>query len=381
MATRKSFSSFWTQIGTRLLPFADAASDELPLPRLLRLSLFQVSVGMTMVLLTGTLNRVMIVELGLAASVVSMMVALPLLFAPFRAFLGHKSDTHRSALGWKRGPYIWFGSLLLFGGFAIMPFALLLLSGDTTGPFWIGQIGAALAFLLVGAGMHTVQTAGLALAADLAPAEDHPRVVALLFVMLLIGMVFSALIFGILLRPFSQLTLIQMIQGTAVTVMVLNLIALWKQEPRTPKDKQDLKERPSFADAWRKLVARPGTRRLLAATGVGAAAFSMQDVLLEPYGGEILGMSVSGTTLLTAVLAAFTLIGFAFSAWRLTHHAEPNRLAAMGLLVGIIGFSGVIFSGPLSSTVLFVCGVALIGMGSGVFSVCVLTSVMTVIEG
>ena len=117
------------RMGPRFLPFADAASPDLPLSRLLRLSLFQVSVGMALVLLVGTLNRVMIVELGVAASLVGLMIALPLVFAPFRALIGYKSDIHRSALGWRRVPYIWKGTMLQFGGFAVMPFALLVLSG------------------------------------------------------------------------------------------------------------------------------------------------------------------------------------------------------------------------------------------------------------
>ena len=95
----------------RVLPFADAASEGFSLGELLRLSLFQVSVGMASVLLLGTLNRVMIVELGVAAFVVAFMVALPVLIAPFRALLGFRSDTHKSAIGWRRAPYMWFGSL------------------------------------------------------------------------------------------------------------------------------------------------------------------------------------------------------------------------------------------------------------------------------
>jgi BCD family chlorophyll transporter-like MFS transporter len=175
----------WVYFSPRFLPFADAATAELPLGRLLRLSLFQVSVGMAMVLLNGTLNRVMIVELNVPAWLVALMVSLPIVFAPLRALVGYRSDHHRSALGWRRVPYIWMGSLLQFGGLAIMPFALLVLSGGGMhGPAWIGQAGAALAFLLVGAGLHTVQTAGLALATDLAPAESRPRVVALIYVML-----------------------------------------------------------------------------------------------------------------------------------------------------------------------------------------------------
>lgn len=96
----------WTRVGPQFMPFADAASADLPLGRLLRLSLFQVSVGMAMALMVGTLNRVMIVELGIPASLVAVAVALPLVFAPFRALIGFKSDHHRSYLGWRRVPYL-----------------------------------------------------------------------------------------------------------------------------------------------------------------------------------------------------------------------------------------------------------------------------------
>jgi BCD family chlorophyll transporter-like MFS transporter len=98
-------------VSPRLLPFADIATKDLPMHRLFQLSLFQVSVGMATALLIGTLNRVMIVELGVGAWLVSLMVAIPLLFAPFRALVGFKSDTHRSVLGWRRVPYIWLGTI------------------------------------------------------------------------------------------------------------------------------------------------------------------------------------------------------------------------------------------------------------------------------
>ena len=79
--------------------------------------------------------------------------------------------------------------MLQFGGFAIMPFALLVLSGyqeAADAPAWIGQSAAALAFPLVGAGVHTVQTVGLALATDLVEVEEQPKVVGLMYVMLLV---------------------------------------------------------------------------------------------------------------------------------------------------------------------------------------------------
>ena len=78
----------WSRLGPEYLPFADVASKDLPMARLLRLSLFKLTMGMTTALMIGTLNRVMIVELGVAAWLVSLMLALPLLVAPFRAVTG-----------------------------------------------------------------------------------------------------------------------------------------------------------------------------------------------------------------------------------------------------------------------------------------------------
>ncbi len=367
--------SQWTRLGPRFLPFADAASPDLPLGRLLRLSLFQISVGMAVVLLTGTLNRVMILELGVPAWLVSTMVSLPLLFAPLRALIGFRSDHHRSALGWRRVPYIWFGTLMQFGGLAIMPFALILLSGDTQGPAWIGQAGAALAFLLTGAGLHTTQTAGLALATDLAPSASRPRVVALLYVLLLLGMAGSALGFGLLLADFGQLRLIQVIQGAAAMTLVLNLVALWKQEPRRPRPASG-GGRPRFREAWRHFSRDRRARRFLVAVGLGTAGFTMQDILLEPYGGEILGLPVGATTALTALLATGTLLAFAVAARWLDRGADLHRLAGLGALVGVVAFSAVIFAGPIESPLLFRAGTLLIGFGGGLFSVGTLTAAM-----
>jgi BCD family chlorophyll transporter-like MFS transporter len=361
----------------RFLPFADAASDDLPLARLLRLSLFQVSVGIALALLNGTLNRVMIVELGVPAWLVATMIALPLLFAPMRAFMGFHSDQHRSVLGWRRVPYIWFGTLLQYGGLAIMPFALLVLSGEGRGPAEVGQVGAAIAFLLVGAGLHSTQTAGLALATDLAPDHTRPRVVALMYVMLLLGMVGSSLVLGWLLSgEFSPLRLIQTIQGAAVVTLLLNILALWKQEPRDLQRLDQPKSDTGFVTAWRNFTAPVHTKRLLATVGFGTAAFSMQDVLLEPYGGQILNMEVGATSQLTALSAGGALIAFGLAARALKRGADPLRVAAIGALAGILAFAAVVFAEPLGSAFLFRVGALLIGFGGGLFSVGTLLAAM-----
>lgn len=367
------------QLTNRYLPFADAASEGLPMAQLLRLSLFQVSVGMASVMLLGTLNRVMIVELSVPAMIVAVMIALPVLIAPFRALLGFRSDTYRSAIGWKRVPYIWFGSLWQFGGLAVMPFALLVLGGDVVHdiPF-AGEVLAALAFLMTGLGLHMTQTAGLALASDRATDETRPRVVALLYVMFLLGMGVCALIIGGLLTDYSSLRLIRVVQGAAVVGIALNLIALWKQESVRPMSKAERAgPRPLFRDAWADFMAGGQAGRLLVCIFVGTMAFNMQDVLLEPYGGEILGLSVSATTLLTALWAAGALAGFAWAGRRLAKGSNAYRLAGGGILAGIWAFSLVIFAAPMQANVLFYAGATLIGFGGGLFAVSTLTAAMT----
>ena len=372
----------WVALGPRFLPFADAASPGLPLSRLLRLSLFQASVGMALVLLVGTLNRVMIVELSVPASLVALMIALPVLYAPFRALIGFRSDRHRSALGWRRVPFIWMGTLLQFGGLAVMPFALLVLSGGGNAgawPVWVGWVGAGIAFLLVGAGMHTVQTAGLALATDQAPIEDRPKVVGLMYVMLLVGSIVSSLLFGALLADFTPGRLVQVIQGSAVATLVLNAVALWKQESRGASRSAASAARVvdvKFAEAWAAFITVPNARRRLAAIAVGTLAFGMQDVLLEPYGGQVLAMSVGETTWLSATLAAGGLIGFTLAAVVLGRGVDAVRMAMVGAAIGVPGFALVSLAAPLQSVGVFSIGVLLIGLGGGLFGHGTLTATM-----
>ncbi len=376
----KTFSKFAKSLPPSWLPFSDVASPGLPLARLLRLSLFKVTMGMTTALLIGTLNRVMIVELGVSAWLVSLMLALPLLVAPFRAVTGYQSDTHKSAFGWRRVPFMWGGTLIQFLGLAVMPFALLVLSGQgqVAVPAWVGQGAAAIAFLMVGAGLQTSQTAGLALATDQASPQTRPRVVALMYVMLLAGAVGGSLVFSVLLADFSPQRLIQVVQGTALVVLLLNAVALWKQEPRNPQRVAALKhhKQPPFSEVWQKFIQAPTAKRFLWVTAFGTFAFNMQDIVLEPYGGEILNLSVGATSALTAMLAGGGLLGFVLAGRQLARGMDPLRLAAYGAVAGLPAFSAVIFSAPLDAGWLFRAGALGIGFGGGLFAVGTLFAAM-----
>jgi BCD family chlorophyll transporter-like MFS transporter len=331
---------------------------------------------MATVMLAGTLNRVMIVELLVPASLVAIMIAIPVLIAPLRTFYGHKSDTYKSFIGWKRIPYMWFGSLFQFGGLAIMPFAIIILSGDqTVGPSWAGEVLVAIAFLFTGIGMHITQTVGLALAADRATKENRPRVVALLYFMFLFGMGISAVVIGILLADFSKLRLIQVVQGSAVLTLILNLVAVWRQEQIIINQQKNDKSEKFFL-SWKKFISDRKTNSLIWVVFWGTLAFSMQDVLLEPYGGQILGLSVSETTNLTGVWALGALLGLALAANNSKKTVSSVSNAMTALLIGIVGFSAIIFSSPMQFPFLYFLGTLFIGFGTGLFSVSLLIIAM-----
>lgn len=369
----------WSRIGSEWLPFADVATNDVPLSRLLRLALFQLSVGMVQTLFVGTLNRVMILELKVPASLVAIMLAIPLLVAPFRALVGFKSDTHKSILGWKRVPYLWLGTQMQFGGLAIMPFALLVLSeGGGRAPLWVAYAGTGLAFLLAGAGAHTTQTAGLALATDIVEPDKRPRVIALMYLMMLLGTLVSALILERMLQDFTPFKLIQVIQGTAVFTVVVNAFSLWKQEARVRGVVEYKKgeRRPLFRDAWRAFAEGGQAVGLLVASGLGFFAFNLQDVLLEPYGGEILHFTVSETTALTAIMAFGAVIAFAWSANVMRTVNDPVKLAIQGAVIGIFGFGLIAAASMSTSAFLFRVGVMAIGFGEGLFGVGTLSYAM-----
>jgi BCD family chlorophyll transporter-like MFS transporter len=186
------------------------------------------------------------------------------------------------------------------------------------------------------------------------------------------------LIYSFLLSEFTPEKLVQVVQGTALVVLLLNGIALWKQEPRNPQRVAALKTqvRRPFKAVWSEFIELPQARRFLWSTFLGTMAFNMQDIILEPYGGEILKLSVGATSALTAMLAAGGLLGFYVAGRKLARGIDPMRLAAYGALAGLPAFSAVIFSAPLEAGWLFRLGALGIGFGAGLFAVGTLFTAM-----
>ena len=342
-AQRQPWSRGWMRVGPRFLPFADAATPELPLGRLLRLSLFQVSVGMAVVLLIGTLNRVMIVELGVPAWLVAVMVVaaagvravpragrLPLRHPPLGARLAARAlhlDGHAAAVRRPRDHAVRADRAV---GRHQRP-----------GRGRPDRRGARLPAGRRRPAHHADRRASRSPPTS-RRRDARPRVVALLCVMLLLGMVASALAFGAAARRLQRVRLIQVIQGAALVDHGAEhrraVEAGSRAIPRCTARDRAAARRSARPGALQ--PARPTRRRCLVAVGLGTAAFSMQDILLEPYGGQILHLPVGATTALTALLRRRRRSAASRSP-RAGSAAAPirYRLAALGALVGLVAFS------------------------------------------
>jgi MFS transporter, BCD family, chlorophyll transporter len=197
-----------------------------------------------------------------------------------------------------------------------------------------------------------------------------------MYMMQLVGMVGTGLVFGWLLADFSATRLVQVVQGAALVSAVLHLIALWKQEARNPALTTGARRTDSFATLWRRFTETPGAKRFLLVVGLGTLGFTMQDVILEPYGAEVLGMTVAQTTLLSAITAGGGLTAFLLAARMMRAGFDCYRIASLGMLIGIAAFAAVVMAGPMESPVLFQTGAVLIGLGGGFFAVGMLTAAM-----
>lgn len=340
---------------------------------ILRLGLFQFGIGLSLAPITGTLNRVLIDELGISAAAVALLIALHYFVSPIRAFIGYRSDKSRSMGKW-RMPYIVLGVMLTYGGLATAPFALILLGGHGRIPFWLALIICMAIFLAYGAGVSIVETVYLALVSDITPPKERGKVLSVLWGMLILGTVVSGVVVSRLLVDYSHILLIRVMQGSAMMFVVLTVIALWKQEQlnRDGTVKSDLKTvriRLSLWESLRVLGSEQVLKGFFIVVFIATMAFATHDVLLEPYGGQVLGMSVSSTMQLTVLWGVANILGVALAAFFLWRKGPPVLLIGLGCAFGLLGFAVISYASDVALVGPFQVGVALISLGRGLFLV------------
>jgi BCD family chlorophyll transporter-like MFS transporter len=338
-----------------------------------RLGLVQTALGAIVVIMTSTINRIMVVELSLPAIAPGMLVALHYAVQVLRPAWGYGSDVSE-----RRTPWIVGGMAVLALGGVVAALATALAETHLI----LGLALAALSFLCVGIGVGAAGTSTLAmLAARVAP---HRRAGAAttVWVMMIAGFAVAAPIAGHFLDPFSNARLIVVTASVAAVSFLLATIAVWGVErDAAPRSAQwPVVTKPPFGEAFTQVWREPAARRLTIFIFVSMLAYSSQELLVEPFAGLVFGMTPGVTTqlagvqhggvltgMLTVALAASALGGPIFGSLRLWTIA--GCLASALALIGVAasGFVGPAYLRPA----LFA-----LGASNGAFAVAAIGSMM-----
>jgi BCD family chlorophyll transporter-like MFS transporter len=325
----------------------------------IRLGLIHVAVAVSLVPITGVLNRIMIHELGILASLVALLIVLPSLLSPLQPFLGQYSD-HHPLFGYRRTPYIALGLLCCVGGAVLTPVAALTMHAD----FWPGLAFAVLAFLIWGLGYNLSVVSYLSLASDMSSEAQRSRTIAVMWFMMIISVIATAIVTGRALEHYTPEALVRVFISCGAVSLVLGFLGLVGLEPRNARVERA--ERHTAREAIAAVVSNPVGRSFFVYLMLLLAAILGQDVLLEPYGAQAFGMSVRETTQLTATWGGATLLALMLQGVVLSRFISKKTGATIGAAVAALGFGLIALSGILDLRALFVPGIAVLGFGTGI---------------
>ena len=341
----------------------------------IRLAFFPIAYGLSGALIGGTLNRIMIAEMEMPASLVGLFFAVPLLVSPARIWFGYRSDGFM-LFGKRREPYIVLGALLI--GLGIISIATL--SINLAGSAMLA-VGVFVAFLIYGVGRNLGHNTFQALVADRFEGEaGRGRAVTMYEVATLLGLIMGAGGLGKALEHYDPASLTQVAIGVAVIVLVLATFAAIKQEPRG-KDVDAAVESASkmpFKQVLQEVVLPDKQIRsffiLVLFTLLGTLA---QDVLLEPYGALVLDMPVGDTTRLTmywgiGVMLAMILSGTVFIKW-----LGYMKVMRIGIVSSALVFVALILLGISGNAGAFKSIVFVMGFGTGLAGAGMLTGIIS----
>ncbi|MEL7690836.1 BCD family MFS transporter [Citromicrobium bathyomarinum] len=269
---------------------------------IVRLGLVQAAIGAIVMLATSLLNRVMVVEYALAAAIPAGLVAWHYAVQLARPLWGHGSDRGR-----KRTPWIGGGMAVLAGG------ALLAVRATTLMPqsALLGGALAVAAFAMIGFGVGAAGTSMLALLASGVRPERRAAAAAVTWTMMIAGIVIAAGVAGAMLDPFSEARLATVASSIALAALGIALIAIWRLEPATSVDfsEKQRHDAPGFAEALREIMQETAARRFTVLIFVSMLAYSMQDLILEPFAGLVFAMTPGESTSLSGLQHGGVLIG------------------------------------------------------------------------
>lgn len=342
---------------------------------IVRLGLVQVALGSIVAITNSTLNRVMVVELALLATLPGALVAMHYAVQALRPRWGYGSD-----IGGRRTPWIIGGMAVLAAGGICAAASTVVMSASV----WLGIAASVLAYLLIGIGVGACGTNLLALLATRVAPQRRPAAAAVVWLMMIAGIVVTSKTVGAMLDPFSFSRLVAVTAGVCAIAFLLTVIATWKLEGATfakPVASASTEPPPPFSQALSQVWSETESRRFALFVFVAMLAYNAQDLILEPFAGLVFGLTPGETTSLSGVqhqgvfmgMLAAGVIGSYFSSTRLGSMRGWTIWGCAASAVALIGLSlvGLMGAGALLKPAVFSLGAA-----NGAFAVAAIGSMM-----
>jgi BCD family chlorophyll transporter-like MFS transporter len=330
---------------------------------LLRLGLREFAGGLISVLILGVLNRVMKVELGINLAIIAAILASYNLAAPIALVVGHRSDT-RPIFGKRRIPYI-------LGGTALSSIALLLaphlagrLSEGITLPVVLLGI---LLFVLLGIGTYSSGAVFLALLSDVVPERERGNAISIVYFELVLGVLAGVALSGAILDGDAG-GLGTLFAVAAVVVFALTTFGVWGMEPDEQVTRAPTEHVPVLV-AVRRIAAMPRARQFFVFMTLATVFLFLQQAVLEPFGGEVLGLDVRATNAFNAVQMIGVLVAMVLGGRGIADRWGHKKLAGVGLWVAAGSFALLTFAAVTESAPPSWFAILGLGLGMGLFSV------------
>ncbi|MCL2929587.1 MAG: BCD family MFS transporter [Trichodesmium sp. MAG_R01] len=347
-----------------------------------RLGFYQMGLGTMSVLTLGVLNRVMIAELKIPATIVAITLSLYQFMAPARVWFGQMSDT-KPLLGKHRTGYMWIGAVFftVTAFFAVQAMwqvgdSLKVNGWSNSTYFWIGILG--LMFIFYGLALSASSTPFAALLVDISDEDNRSKVVGIVWSMLMVGIIIGAITSSFLLKQVgvdAPLETVQVsINNLFIIIPAIVLVFAFIGTVGIEEKYSRYGSRSTIANREDK-VTMGTTLKILKANRQTGLFFTfvfvliislfMQDAVLEPYAGEIFLMPISESTRLNAVSGIGTLIGLGTTGFLVVPRLGKKNSLKVGCVATTISFILIVMSGFTGKLSLFLSALFLYGLAAG----------------
>lgn len=340
--------------------------ERLHLPRTLKIGSFHIGSAFADILGSAVWNRILISDLGIIATPVALLAALRYLLAPLSIWAGHRSDTH-PLFGLRRLPYIWLGRALMLLSLPLLPVATVLLAADAAS-VW-GWVVATISFLIYGLGTLLSGSPFLALVRDSAPPSKRGQALSIVQIILVVSFAFAPAVYGWLMPEYSPSLLWRSVLIGAALAALFWIFSILGEEQRGMLTAA-AKEAP-FMETLRSIWGDVRARTFFIFLALGATSAFAQDAVLEPFGGDLFGLSVGETTRFNAYWGVGVLVGMIGTAviTRRRASADQSGTTMIGLALTAIPLAllGVVALTRMQALLIPV--LVLFGFGFGIYTV------------